>query len=67
MYVSSPLTFDAGIVQLFLPLCSGATALLTDEVSRRTPAAVVGALVRHRVTHLQVKGPFSFYEQEVHN
>lgn len=48
------LTFDAACWEVFAPLTCGATVVLSPTGSERDPAAIVRAVVEHRITVLQV-------------
>ncbi|MEU5905130.1 amino acid adenylation domain-containing protein [Micromonospora sp. NPDC047467] len=46
-------SFDAAGWEFFAPLASGGTVVLAPEGAHRDPAALVAAVVRHRITVLQ--------------
>jgi amino acid adenylation domain-containing protein len=48
------LSFDAAAWEIFAPLVSGGTVVLAPAGAERDPAAMLAAVVRHRVTVLQV-------------
>lgn len=50
----SPLIFDASVLELFAPLVSGGTVVMAPLGAERDAAMTVEAVIRHRVTVLQV-------------
>jgi len=55
VYMASPLTFDPSVVEIFTTLSSGATLLISNELTRLRPRDLLRLLTTvHHVTVLQV-------------
>jgi len=54
VFLSSPLTFDPSIVDLFVTLSSGACLLMTSDVIKTIPQKLLKILTHYDVTVLQV-------------
>ncbi|MEU6200228.1 amino acid adenylation domain-containing protein [Streptomyces sp. NPDC047061] len=50
----TPITFDAACWEIFAPLVSGGTVVLAPVGAERDPAAMLRAVIDHRITVLQV-------------
>ncbi|XP_065662212.1 beta-alanine-activating enzyme isoform X1 [Hydra vulgaris] len=58
IFVSSALTFDASIIQIFLGWCSFSTLLVVTDNLRSHPEKISKCLEKHRVTFLQCTPSF---------
>ena len=62
IFLSSPLTFDPSIVQIFLALSSGATLLMTHDDVKMQPSQLCKVLfTKQKTTILQV-GQNMYYQ-----
>ncbi|CAN8006314.1 unnamed protein product [Ixodes hexagonus] len=58
IFQAAPLTFDPFVVEVFLALTSGATLVITSEVVKRIPRAVIQLIVENKVTIIQATPSF---------